>query len=248
MYKTYSTALLLITFLCGCVDHRPRQADSLNVTSTQPERLDFKGVETATQDTLKAVKDFHAENTSSANAVQNSISGIGANLGKLAEKVQGFGGDLAHLSATMENTLNVQTSARAELASSIEAKVSSAVQSSVAASASLNASAIADLMAKVDVMAQAQAGLSNRIESMQQTVSSGRDSIVSTVQFSQQMADTIAKSYDSMLQIVGVMCGVICVMLEASRRRAESRFREFSGKGGSQCDVGLLRRLFRSLW
>jgi phage-related tail protein len=65
-------------------------------------------------------EEVRADVRTSANQTQQSVTGLGANLGKVAESVTGIGGDLARLSASVESNVRLQ----AEIKAKVEAAVS----------------------------------------------------------------------------------------------------------------------------
>ena len=239
--------LLVILITCsGCIDLGRQQSRQAEVIKQETPVVPVViPANTASRDDVQtAIKEVRTDATSSNNAVQGSLTGIGANIGKLAEKIQGFGGDLARIDTAL--TTRIDTSIRAT--ADLRAEMTNTLDARINATAMMSNQAFAEMKTRVDAMVQGQVGLNNRIESMQQTVSAGRDSMVSTVQFDQKMADTLKASYDSMLRIVWIMCGMVVTLQELSRRRAEGRFREATGKVGSTCDIGMFRRLWRSVW
>ena len=98
------------------------------------------------------------------------------------------------------------------------------------ASANTNAQAVArlktELMSQLNAMAQAQVGYQNKLDSMQQTVKSGRDSVVENIQFTQNMVDTIKSGNETLYKTVLAPCAVILGISECSRRRADKRHKE----------------------
>ena len=239
----------LCLVLSGCVaDQQSRQNVAL------PQAVPPVVPELTRSDLDGAVHQLRTEAQASNNAMQNSLTGIGANVGKVAEKIDA---SLAHIDAQFQSVVNAQANVSAQAS----ANVTATVKNEAKASAEVTTRAVADLEARVnarlDAIAQAQAqgqiGLNNRLESMQQTVSAGRDAINTTVQYSRDMAETQQRSYESNERIVWILGGVIVALQELSRRRAERRWHVATGQrsgqneGGATCP-GFLRRMWRAFF
>ena len=199
--------VLFMVFLAGCAgDHRNTQ--SVQHGSTAPI-LPMPPI-------LPSPSVAPADTIASENAVQNSLTGLGVQVAKVAEKIQGFGGDLAHLQATANAEI------RADLAAQIRAEMSVHLQA--------QAEANAQILSAINAQVQAQAGLRNSIDQTAQTVNAARDANVQTIQFTKEMQSVLEQSYKSAGYLVYVFCGalvsVVYILQERSRARADRRHKE----------------------
>ena len=183
--RLLAVALLApLTFL-GCGAQRIEIPESVARSMDRIQSLpDVKG----------EIGELRQQVQASTNFTQNSITGIGANLGKLSESVQGFGGDLAHVSLGLKG----QIEAKAEIVATIKAQIQ----------------ATANLQAKIDAQVMAQVGLKNEIEQLSIASKAGRDSIVS--QYTKEMRDTMLESYRTNNYTVWVMSGILVTMMAAT--------------------------------
>lgn len=230
------------TLLTGCMTFQvqtapEKQADQI-VQGGAPERphpgpspVTPSSIGGATKPDLDAaVSKIHDDLTSSNNANQNNITGLGANINKLAEKVQGFGGDLAHVEssittkfdATLEAKFSAVVKANAELKLEINQNANAYAQ----ATATLKQT-IGDLSAKVDAQAKAQLAYEARMEELKQDIKAGHDAITTNIQYTDNMMNTVLGAYRSMIVIVVVgallLVVVIWELTRRSRDRAEKR-------------------------
>lgn len=195
-------ALALVLTLPGCLDSRPRQESAqqpiqISLPKAEPDgRIDGLG---------KSLGDMRSELQASSNANQNTITGLGANISKVAEKVQGFGGDLLRIensvNAKLEANLTAQANLKADLSADLSASLKAELQATISAQAQLTAK-LSDLSARIDALAAAQVGLNNSIQQMSQTVSAGRDSIVQTTQYSKEVMETVINGQNTAYWIV----------------------------------------------
>lgn len=238
----YAAGILFLIFLVGCVgDQHNVQKSSFPQTvpvavppvPQQPEvtRADLDG----------AVRTIRTETQASNNATQNSITGLGANLGKIAEKVDA---SLVKSEATANTVAQFKTEVKNEMKAQADVNAQ--------AFAEFKAETKARLDAIAQAQAQGQAGWNNKLDSMQQTLTAGRDAI-NTTQYSKEMQETIIatveKSADAQVQNTRILCGVIVVLAELSRRRAEKRAKAaLPDSGGQTCATGLVRRAWRALF
>ena len=219
-------ALSLCLALSGCVaDQQSRQNVAL------PQAVPQVVPELTRGDLDGAVHQLRTEAQASNNAMQNSLTGVGANVGKVAEKIDA---SLAHIDAQFQSQANVNTQARADLTATVKNEAKASAEVTTRAVADLEARVNARLDAIAQAQVQGQIGLNNRLESMQQTVSAGRDAINTTVQYSRDMAETQQRSYESNERIVWILGGVIVALQELSRRRAERRWHVATGQRGGQ--------------
>ena len=177
-----------------------------------------------------------AEVQTSANQTHNSLTGLGVQVAKLGEKVQGIGGDLLRLQASVETQVQASASLSANLRAALTADVTANLQTHASATAAL----VASLSNKLEGLAAGQVGLKNQLEQTEQTVKAGRDAYMQTVQFTREMQAALGQQNDMALAMErsrnrtefwivvssGVlMLGLVALLLEASRRRAEGRYR-----------------------
>jgi len=240
MTRATTSLLLLLVLFCGCragtQEKQTRHNDQI-LQAPPPTRAEaVPAVPAVPAVTPAKIEELRSEFQSSNNVTKNEIQGLGVQITRVAEKVQGFGGDLLRL----ENSLNVAV----ENTANIKAEVNQKVQTE----ADLRATAIANLEARITanleqrVQAQVQAGFANRSESNQTTVKAGGDS--SITQFTSQMQAVFERSFSTTVYVVAFMsvlnflsclclCAMIVVLVEASRRRAEERHREAKNGGKS---------------
>lgn len=219
---------LLLAFVAftGCLgDQQNRLADTVVQKAPEPAVITKEN-----PGTENAIRELRTETTSSNNATQNSITGLGVQVSKVAEKIQGVGGDLAHLEGDLvhlETNVKAQVDAQANVDAQFRVSLSNEIQASLKVQAQANAEAIANLHIKLDALVQVQTGLNNKIEQMTTSVSSGRDSIVKITQFSDQMVQTLKDDNRTLIQIVLILSGlthsVVIILAHQSRSRAESR-------------------------
>lgn len=193
--KNVFTIVLLI-FLTGCIGSQ-KNSQAVNQGSPRTEAIP---VRPASEDLRAEVVELPKEITSAAsnNATQQSLTGLGVQVGKMAEVLQASLLRMENtLSAqiTMKNQLNATASANAEFKARMEATAKAIAKLDARVDAALNASL------------QAQAGLNNRID--QVSTSAGRDAISST-QFTEPMKELMSKMVGVIESIIlgGV---VVCV-------------------------------------
>ncbi len=218
--------LLIFPFLIGCLNPSQR---------FDPIVVKDPDVKTATKDDL----------TSSTNLMQSQIQGIGATIGQLANKMSLIDGDLLKI----QNSLNIMATATAiadiktDIRSSIHAilDVKTRLDAKIEAVAQIETklSAMADVSAKLDAQAtmlaqleskiQGQAGLFNKMDELRNDVKSGRDSVVTTIQFTDNVMKTIIYGnlfYAGVIIVIVVAISIVLLVLTSnSRKRAEERYR-----------------------
>lgn len=202
------TCLLSLALFClaGCADQKARMAGGdqsfarlpgflpLESTAQAPASAGASGAGSAKADVERIQQDLAASN----NQTQQTLAGVGLQMGKLAEKVQGFGGDLAHVDAKVTGV--------EKAVASLDVKIDQRFE----ASANVQAKALSDwqlqfenrLDARLNAQTAGVAALKSDLQQMSQTVSSGRDSVVETVQFSREFRDTLLKAFDTVLDLV----------------------------------------------
>lgn len=227
--------LTLLPVLAGCVaDHPQRQADAVTqVSSPAPVTT-----ATASPPALaapspafeKAVSDIISSNANS----QNSINGLGANVGKLADKLQGFGGDLAHLQSEIAINANAQANLKAQVSAQAEVinKLNVQVQNLINVNNRLEF--------QLDGLVRVNTGLTNEVR--EQKVTAGHDAITTNNELTKETVQIVQHANNvtwwttvimsTVIVKVLAICSVVMLrMKEASRRRAEDRFNLVFTKG-----------------
>jgi len=187
--------------------------------------------------------------TVSQNAAEQSLTGIGANIAKLADNVEA---SLVRVDARIDSlfkaSVEVQNSIKADVRTTLQSHFIATNEVSATALAAVEARLTAHVDAKFTALANAQAqaiaGFNNSIQSMQQNVSAGRDSSVNN--YADQMFRANQTSDRTNMWTIIAMCLVIVIQSERSRMRAEHRAN--GGKGDKQCEVGFIRRCLRRLY
>lgn len=214
--------LILLPLLTGCVgDHKDTQSapQNLNDPASAPRTISIPVSQVpANGDERGYFAEVKSELQQSNNATQNSITGLGVQVTKLGEKV-----DVS--AVKMENRVNTSLSnemkAQAELTAQLRADVRTEVKASANLMAKLESRVDAKLHAQVQALAGAIAGIGNKIESVAQTYSSGRDT--NTTQFTDKMADTLISSQRQPMYIVLGIAAILLIVQEAARRRSAQR-------------------------
>lgn len=190
--------LCFLAFMVGCGEHRDTQANSF------PTRA----VEVPSPPSTKA-EVVPLESQSSNNAMQQSLTAaVGASVGKFAEKIDA---SLARIDATVNAKFEAVTTAQAEIKSQIalESKIDAALNASVKANADLKAELSAKLEALANAQAQAVAGLGNKIETKQESISAGGN----VTQFPTEVRDVIVNAQNATSWNIRIMCGVLTAVL-----------------------------------
>ncbi|OHB81190.1 MAG: hypothetical protein A2W31_05105 [Planctomycetes bacterium RBG_16_64_10] len=200
-------------------DQRQRQEASQPVTVNVPAPVVSQSPD------MKPVSELRSEVQASSNQTTNALTGLGVQVSKVAEKVDAA---LVKVDASFQATASL----RADMSASASA---TAVLTNAM---SAQATAIANLKLALEGIAQGQIGLKNSIETTSQTVASGRDSHVQTIQFTKEMMETLKASYEAQLAqtksdnrtlfwtvtiLMATVAGIVALVLEGSRRRAEAR-------------------------
>lgn len=235
--------LALPLLLTGCVTFQvktapDKMADSI-VQGCAPERPhpDPTPVPTSsTGGTTKtdldaAVSKITEHITSSNNANQNNITGLGANVNKLAEDMSLVKGDLAHVEANI--TTKVDASLEAKFSAVVKANAELKLEMSNNANAYAQATAtlkqtIGDLTAKVDAQAKAQIAYEARMEELKQDIKAGRDAITTNIQYTDNMMNTVLGAYRAMIVIVVVGALLLVVIIWELTRRSRDRAEKHS--------------------
>lgn len=224
------SASIPLLILLGCVGDQDAR-----VNPVQPVIVTVPQQPLAQPQDGKPLDNLKSEVQASSNATSNSLTGLGLQVAKVAEKVQGFGGDLAKITTCLQSTVEATSNLQATLASQV------VVQSDMSAEIKASSQVVASLKAQLEAQVQAQVGLKNELQQTSQTIKAGHDATTLNVQFTKEMMDTLKASYQSQLEIVRsenhtrfwlavvvltAMCVVTALLLEASRRRAEARCAE----------------------
>lgn len=106
--------LCVVLFLSGCGAQR--------MSGPLPPPLDVQRAPVPIPASTEA-GEIRSEIKASSNQTQNSITGIGANLGKLSETIQGFGGDLANVHAALRLSVDTQLEMKNRLDAAVQAQV-----------------------------------------------------------------------------------------------------------------------------
>lgn len=150
--------------------------------------------------------------------------------------------------ANQQNQTGLANVAVAKIAENVDASlvkfqtdVRNELSASLKASAELNASMEARIDAKMQAFATAQAqgiaGIGNRLDSVTQTISSGRDT--NNTQFTPQMAETITSGYRAVVYALGILGALLVLHEWMSHRRTKAR----RGVLGLPLDPEILARL-----
>lgn len=169
-----------------------------------------------------AVKKISTESQASNNATQNTITGLGLNVTKLAEKLQGFGGDLAHVEANVNTKFEALAKLQIDMKNELTASISSVIDTRLDVKLDAKLTANAQLQAQVtaqaltqlrtdikseieaQIKAQVQAGIGNKMDSLAQEVKAGRDSYIDNTKVANQWVYII-------LALCGVIVGVVAL-------------------------------------
>lgn len=243
--------LILFVFVAGCANQKNSQRNQfgdLGHIATQHVPLTWVPNSRAPViEEPEATGPVHLSSTQSQNAAEQAITGFGANVGKLAETLDA---SLARIDTRIDSLFK----ANIELQNTMHADIRTTLQSHFIATNEVSASALAAVEARLtahvdaniqafaNAQAQAIAGFNNSIQSMQQNVGNG-----STVNnYADQMFRANQTSDRTNMWTIIAMCLVIVIQSERSRMRAEHRAN--GAKGESKCDVGFIRRCWRSFW
>ena len=189
-----------------------------------------------TVDTGELRRGIKEDFTTSSNAMANQLTGaVNAPIAKLAEKLTGIE---ATLQTEINNTLEVNTQASAELRAKLEAMLTIMTEIKVTfkmitefnigidSKISADASLIREMSAKVDNlnaqiagMANGQVGLSNKLDSTIANLSAGRDVNYLPREAVQIMVDR-EKTF---MYIIGSIMGVITIAIGWIGRNARER-------------------------
>lgn len=224
--------IILVLMLSGCLNSDPRvrdvdQSNEIPEISIPDHKDDFEKVGSK-------LSKLENELLSSNNQTQNAITGVGANLGKVSDKLTGIESDIsASFEARAElkaNLLSDISEVKIELSNSMKAlsenqiKMKSEIESSI--------------RADLNAIAAAQAGIGNKIERntemLSQSSKAGRDAFQIHQNLSKESVEALRSSNRTIfwttigslgmcLAMVVICASVVVAFLERSRKRAELR-------------------------
>ena len=170
----------------------------------------------------------HEEFTTSQNAVSQGFTGMGAQIGKVADR---FEASLAHV----ESNVNLQSTATAKAIAKFSLNFENKIK--------MQNKAIVRLGLKLDAVAQAQgtaqAAIGSKLESVQQTTSAGRDS--TQIQFTREQRDCFISMFHETIAIVAIL-GLVMVLLQHHHHNSTLKM-----MGGKQCEPQSPSQLYRSV-
>lgn len=235
MFKTLLLACAVASlFAWGCLNHPEKQAEEIR----QVTPVATKAVPEVTRGDLDNIR---SESQASNNAVQQSLTGLGLQLAKVAEKFE------ASL-AKFETRVNANATAIAQVRSDLKLLMQNNVELRNEIKANTNLSAKLDaqieatskLSARLEALASAQgqiaAGVGNQLSQAVQKLQAGRD-VVNT-SLDDNMAKTLDKTIWAIVKVVGICVGAMTSFItlmfgaitwyihnakEGSRQRAEER-------------------------
>ncbi len=174
------------------------------------------------------VKKIEDHISQSNNANQNSITGVGANVNKLAEHLDASLLRVeANIPVSIKNDLRNEMSAQFSAVATANANLKATIdaQNTMIADLKLH---IGDLTAKLEASARGQVALNAKMEETSKEMHAGRDSIDNSVQFNERMQSVIEKSYSTLYWTVMGLCAVIVkivvILGYRSRSRSETRY------------------------
>jgi hypothetical protein len=229
MLTRLTLLLCAVAVLSSCAgDHADRQANNFPAPISKAEPVPAASVPSrslAPAEVVDPPSIKHEDSLTSQNALQQGFSGMGVQLGKVADK---FDASLLRV----ESNLSLNAKATAKLVVNLKSTIK--VQNK----------AIANLKAQVSAVAQAQgtaqAAIGSKLESMQQTTSAGRDSTQN--QFTREMRDTFLAIFRETIAIVAILA-LAMVLMQHRHHMAVLK-----NQGGTKCDPILpSQRSYRSL-
>jgi len=230
MVKLY-LMLIYIIVLSGCVGDQ-RNVQNVPQTSAPPVVNMAPSQPAVSRDDLERLR---SETVASSNANQQSQTGaLNLAMGKMAEEMNGVRGDLSGVKAD----LKISNSATAELHATMSNKAD--VTALAQLRAELKAEIQAELNAQMNAQGAAVAALKSTVDNQAQTISAGRDSNTSTIQFSKEFQQTLEASYKAMvselkqaLYCIAAVChiwaGVIIALLHGSVKHERKRSDALTG-------------------
>ena len=204
--------ILFLMLLSGCMgDHGLQQMNSVEGRDVKrldaPARIPAKDLPPAEVVDLAPLQKQLA---ASENKTQQSLSGLGVQLGKLADTVKGVE---ANVNARLDATVEAQATLALRAVADIETRLTAAVRADVDAQAHAHAEVVATLTAKIDQLAAVQAGLENTVQNQRQEISAARDANVKTVQYTREMMQTQINASDNTVKVIAIAFGAVKVMM-----------------------------------
>lgn len=239
---SHSKALifLLPLMLSGCalfnVGTAPRQQAESIVQGGGPERPrpdsspvppSSTGV-TGKADLDAAVSKIEEKITSSNNANQNTITGLGANVNKLAEHL-----DASLLRMETSIPISIKNDLRNEMSLNANATASAVAEfrNTITAQNKMIAELqlkVGDLTASLEASAKAQVALSAKMEDTKNELKAGRDAINVRNQLDDNTMKILKESYSTQYWTTVAFCGVVVkivmILGYRSRSRSETRY------------------------
>jgi len=203
-------APFLLLCLAGCVGEQRnampvQQGPALGNT---PPRVDLEP--RSEGELLARVEQLRSETQASNNANQQSLSGLGVQVAKVAENVRVTGAEItSNLKADLHATATASADLRASLAADLKAELRAEIRNEMRASLDAQAHLNAALTAKLEALTAGQMGLRNELQQTSQTITASGSAQVQTFQFTRDMADLMAKAFDSNVAALAAACGIV---------------------------------------
>jgi hypothetical protein len=231
---------LTLVILSGCLgDHGDMGNQNLPpITILPPVSVNPDAV--SKEDLNSTTKSIQDRMIVSSNAAQQSFSGLGAQIGKVAEvfdaavvKLNTEVKLLATSQIAIDNKLTAITNITVEATNNMKAIAQVLTEFKVQANA--QAQVIAGLNAKLEALTNVQIGLKNQLEQTTTTMNAGRDTYTQINQVNKEWVDILRNentaNTKNMQIIFGAACSIVTIivggLMELSRRRAEARAAEY---------------------
>lgn len=221
-----ASVVLFACVLAGCGDapHRNTQEVNFNgrgrgTTNHEPKttnhapRVDLEPRSSGELPAaLASIEKRLAETQQSNNALQNSFSGVGLQVGKLAEKVDA---SLVKLEADLQ--LSVQQTVQAHATANLNAQnTMNATMEKLVGDLSLTVKGFENQMRdlKIEQQAQgaAQMALNAQFQHTTSNLNAGRDNI----QFTAEMAKLMEKAFEEMAHALAIACAIVVATVSAA--------------------------------
>lgn len=199
-------ALIPLLLLAGCVKvGEQRSAMPVQqgpALANTPPRIELEP--RSEGELLARVEQFRSETQASNNATQQSLTGLGVQVSKVAENVKVTGAEItSSIKSEVQATAMVNANLRAQLAAELRAEIRNEMKASLDAQANLNAA----LAAKFEALTAGQAGLHNELQQTSQTITASGNAHVKTIQFSQEHLAAFAVFAQANVSSVYWLCG-----------------------------------------
>jgi hypothetical protein len=231
---------IFLVLLAGCIGDHGSMGDQnlppIVIPSIQP--VSQNGV--SKDDLVNTEKLLQERMTVSSNAAQQSFSGLGVQIGKVAENVEASAVKLnteikvlATSNIELNNKMEAITNITIEATNNMKAIAQVLTEFKVQVNA--QAQVIAGLNAKLEALTNVQVGLKNQLEQTTTTMNAGRDTYMQVNQVTKEWVDILRNENAAntrQLQIIfGTFATVVSIVvggvMEMSRRRAEARATEY---------------------